>query len=181
MAPQAHELLRIIWTAAGWAPGLVLIITGLKLALKPRLQGWLGERAVASAVEGVAEDSLHDVVMPDARGGLTQIDHLLLTGEGIVVVETKSPSGRLSGPAEFPKGRPEGAVARRDLGVRLRAAQHRVPASWNRPWQQLKSYGATDSQARKAHTRQLRSRFGPDWRVALGYGLLAIGFAVLAF
>lgn len=52
---------------------------------------------VAYGVRGLVHDALHDVILPNGQGGLTQIDHLLLTAEGILVVETKSFTERIFG------------------------------------------------------------------------------------
>ena len=109
---SSDEMLRILWEQVWWVLPAALLITGARLALKSKMQGAIGEGAVAGTLRRAALDSLHDVIVPDGRGGLTQIDHLLLSRQGIVVVETKSFSGRIYGRARdkywtqrFKKGR----------------------------------------------------------------------------
>jgi hypothetical protein len=91
------DLLGIIWSSAGWVIPFFLIVSGIKLAAKARSQGWIGERLVANRLDRLGHSALHDIILPDGRGGLTQIDHLLLNGRGIWVLETKTFTGRLFG------------------------------------------------------------------------------------
>lgn len=90
-------LYGVIWSSAGWLLPFVLIGTGIKLAFKARTQGWLGELSVGSGLDRHAHAALHDVILPDGRGGLTQVDHVLLNDQGIWVVETKTFTGRIFG------------------------------------------------------------------------------------
>lgn len=94
---DTFELFGILWSSAGWVVPFMLIVTGLRLAFKARAQGWIGERLVAGRLEEHAHAALHDVILPDGRGGLTQVDHILLNDQGIWVVETKTLSGRIFG------------------------------------------------------------------------------------
>jgi hypothetical protein len=48
---------------------------------------------VARAVETVAIDRLHDVLFPDGMGGHIQLEHLLLTGSGLLVIDVKAYEG----------------------------------------------------------------------------------------
>ena len=48
---------------------------------------------VARAVETVAIDRLHDVLLPDGNGGQIQVEHLLLTGNGLLVIDVKEYEG----------------------------------------------------------------------------------------
>ena len=91
------KIYTIIWSSLGWVLPFVLIVSGIRLALKVRAQGWLGERVVGRRLAEHAHVSLHDVIVPDGRGELTQIDHVLLTDEGIWVIETKTFTGRIFG------------------------------------------------------------------------------------
>jgi hypothetical protein len=61
------------------------------------LRGTVGELQVAGVLDRIGMDALHDVVLPDGRGGLTQVDHLVLTAAGILVVETKNYGGMIFG------------------------------------------------------------------------------------
>ncbi len=62
--------------------------------LRPTLKGKMGEWQVAIALKGVGATALNDVILSDDRG-LTQIDHLVLTPAGIVILETKNYGGKL--------------------------------------------------------------------------------------
>lgn len=91
------DLFGVLWSSAGWIVPFMLVVTGFRLAFKARAQGWIGERLVASRLEEHAHAALHDVILPDGRGGLTQVDHVLLNDQGIWVVETKTFNGRIFG------------------------------------------------------------------------------------
>jgi hypothetical protein len=45
---------------------------------------------VARALEAVAIDRLQNVLVPDGMGGHIQVEHLLLTGQGLVVIDAKA-------------------------------------------------------------------------------------------
>ena len=55
---------------------------------------WLWRRnrgpEIARALEAVAIDRLQNVLVPDGMGGHIQVEHLLLTGQGLVVIDAKS-------------------------------------------------------------------------------------------
>jgi hypothetical protein len=61
------------------------------------LAGTIGEMRVAAVLDDIGIEALHDVYLPDGRDGhrWTQIDHLVLTNAGILVVETKNYGGRI--------------------------------------------------------------------------------------
>ena len=90
-------LFEAIWPSVRWVIPFLLIVNGVPLAFKARVQDWIGEKSVAKGIEDFVHGALHDVIIPDGRGGLTQIDHLLLTDSGVLVVETKSFTGRIFG------------------------------------------------------------------------------------
>lgn len=80
-------------------------LAGLGLALWRRaraIQGYGrdGERLVGVALERLFPAVVHDVILPTAHGGLTQIDHLALTPKGLLVVETKHYRGTILGQPE---------------------------------------------------------------------------------
>jgi hypothetical protein len=60
----------------------------------PKIKGVLGEWAVNRALlkKLSAEDYrvLHDLLLPDGKGGQTQIDHVVVSAFGIFVIETKN-------------------------------------------------------------------------------------------
>ena len=50
---------------------------------------------VEQALRAVAIDRLRDVLLPDGMGGQIQIEHLLLTGNGLVVIDVKAFEGTI--------------------------------------------------------------------------------------
>jgi hypothetical protein len=59
------------------------------------LLGWLlwrrrGGPEVKQALESVAIDRVQNVLVPDGMGGHIQVEHLLLTGQGLVVIDAKA-------------------------------------------------------------------------------------------
>ncbi|QIT54118.1 NERD domain-containing protein [Aquisalimonas sp. 2447] len=97
---DSSQLLEIFWRQAGWVVPAALLISGLKLAAAPKLKGLVGELAIRARLKGLATDELHDCILPDGRGGMTQVDHLYLTGKGVHVIETKNYGGRIFGTAK---------------------------------------------------------------------------------
>lgn len=73
--------------------GGLLDIAAFKL-LYPMAKGQIGEWRVRSVISGLGAAQIHDVILPDDRG-LAQIDHLVLTPAGIVVLETKNYAGKI--------------------------------------------------------------------------------------
>jgi hypothetical protein len=64
------------------------------------LLGWLLWRRnrgpeIPRALEAVAIDRLQNILVPDGMGGHIQVEHLLLTGEGLVVIDAKSFAGTI--------------------------------------------------------------------------------------
>lgn len=78
---------------------VLLVVLGppvLRLVLR-KTKGPRGEWKVAAAINSTGLEALHDVILPDGRGGLTQVDHLIKTPVGIAVIETKNYSGKIFG------------------------------------------------------------------------------------
>lgn len=59
--------------------------------------GRAGEIRVERLLSRLQAEALHDIVLTDGRGGLTQIDHLVLTDRALLVLETKEYSGTVLG------------------------------------------------------------------------------------
>jgi hypothetical protein len=62
--------------------------------------GWLwwrrrGGPGLSHALQTVAIDRLQDVLLPDGMGGQIQIEHLLLTGNGLIVIDVKAFEGTI--------------------------------------------------------------------------------------
>jgi hypothetical protein len=64
--------------------------------VKTGITGQKGEAAVARHLAHLGASALHDVILEDSRG-LTQIDHLILGLDAILVLETKTFSGVIAG------------------------------------------------------------------------------------
>ena len=82
--------------------GLALVFIVLVGVLRsPRFKGWRGERAVqrliAQRLNPLVYVDLHNVTLPMANGGSTQIDHLIFSPYGLFVLETKNYQGWIFG------------------------------------------------------------------------------------
>lgn len=80
-----------------WPLPVFLAFSALLTLATPWLRGKLGEARVRKRLARIWSEALHDVILPASRGGLTQVDHLVLTGAGLLVVETKNYRGRIFG------------------------------------------------------------------------------------
>ncbi|MEO8465763.1 MAG: nuclease-related domain-containing protein [Gammaproteobacteria bacterium] len=71
---------------------LVLVVVG---AVAWRF--WLrrGPLTMAQVLASVAIDRVQDVLLPDGMGGQIQIEHLLLTGNGLLVIDSKAFEGTI--------------------------------------------------------------------------------------
>ena len=70
---------------------LLIVFGGLLVWLVMRRRGRDG--GVKRALDLVAMDALHDVLVPDGMGGSIHVGHLLLTSRGILVVDVKPYEG----------------------------------------------------------------------------------------
>lgn len=93
--------------AAAGALVAILAVLGLYLRFKRR------GPEVARALEAVAIDRLHDVLVPDGMGGQIHAEHLLLTGAGIVVLEVKEYQGTIFGSDRMEEWTVIGSAGRR--------------------------------------------------------------------
>lgn len=80
-----------------WIVPLFVALTGVKLLVEPRLKGVAGERKVAKLLAEAGGIVRNDVLLPDGRGGLIQVDHLVLAPSGIWAIETKNYGGIILG------------------------------------------------------------------------------------
>jgi len=73
---------------------LSLLVAWLKRRFLPKFKGAAGEWAVNRALlKNLDPDEyqvLHDLLIPDGKGGMTQIDHVVVSAFGIFVIETKN-------------------------------------------------------------------------------------------
>lgn len=79
-----------------WILGVAAAALVALLVAAVRL-GWLRRRGppLRRALEAVAIDRLQNVLAPDGMGGQIQIEHLLLTGNGLVVLDVKEFEGTI--------------------------------------------------------------------------------------
>jgi len=94
----------------------------------------IGSARIRRALEARSPDVLHDFILPGAYGGLTKVDHALLTAGGILCIQTKHYSGIVFGGADEPQWtNVDGSRRRRFLNPliqnegRTRALQNVVP------------------------------------------------------
>jgi restriction system protein len=86
-----------------WLLGSILVALAIAAALlqSPRVKGAIGEWGVKYALNTRLNQKkyhcLHNVLIPDGRGGLTQIDHVVISSFGLFVIETKNYSGWIFG------------------------------------------------------------------------------------
>ncbi|WP_051625971.1 nuclease-related domain-containing protein [Kozakia baliensis] len=66
-------------------------------ALRAEMLGRRGEDEVRAAIEQSNLPALHDLMLPRGASHTAQIDHLVATRAGLLVVETKRLSGRIVG------------------------------------------------------------------------------------
>ncbi|TCT22813.1 nuclease-related domain-containing protein [Thiobaca trueperi] len=91
--------------AGSWLLPFLLMLPGLSLLqrrLSARQRGREGEAQVGRALERLFPAVAHDLILPNGRGDLTQIDHVALTPKGFLVVETKHYRGMITGQTEDP-------------------------------------------------------------------------------
>jgi hypothetical protein len=69
---------------------------------KAAIIGRKGEGAVARALESLGVTALHDVLLADLKG-LTQVDHVVRARDAIVVIETKTYGGHITGAVDRPE------------------------------------------------------------------------------
>ncbi|WP_409449713.1 nuclease-related domain-containing protein [Candidatus Igneacidithiobacillus taiwanensis] len=73
--------------------GLLLFKLALNIFYAPA-RGAVGEHRVRRIIDKAGAIALHDFYLTDDRG-ITQIDHAVLTSQGILLLETKNFSGKI--------------------------------------------------------------------------------------
>ena len=91
------QLVDTVFTMVSWLIPVLLLIGSFKLLFLSNLKGIEGERQVQKQLKKLDLEAMHDVILPDGKGGLTQIDHIVLLSDKILVIETKNYSGLLFG------------------------------------------------------------------------------------
>lgn len=94
----------------------------------------IGAMRIRRALEDRTSEALHDFILPGAYGGLTKIDHAILTAGGILCIQTKHYNGIVFGAEDEPQWtNVDGTVRRRFLNPliqnegRSRALRNVVP------------------------------------------------------
>ena len=95
---------------------------------------WLGTMRIRRVLRRRSPNVLHDFILPGAYGGLTKIDHAMLTAGGILCIQTKHYNGIVFGAEEEAQwSNVDGTVTRRFLNPliqnagRARALENVVP------------------------------------------------------
>jgi hypothetical protein len=81
-------------------PQYAIVAGSIALVVLVALVVWLLLRRkkgpeIKQALEAVAIARLQNVLVPDGMGGHIQVEHLLLTGQGLVVIDAKSFAGTI--------------------------------------------------------------------------------------
>ena len=95
----------------------------------------IGRRRIRRSLKQKSRDVLEDFILPGAYGGLTKIDHAILTSGGIICIQTKHYNGIVFGEPEDPQWTNVDGVQRRKFlnpmiqnEGRAKALQKVVPA-----------------------------------------------------
>ncbi len=123
----------IFFTLAG-ALLLTLIFRSTASHIVGLVTSWIGTLRIRRALRRRSPDVLHDFILPGAYGGLTKIDHAILTAGGILCIQTKHYNGIVfGGEDEAQWTNVDGTIRRRFLNPliqnegRTRALQKVVP------------------------------------------------------
>ena len=123
----------IFFTIAG-ALLLTLIFRSTASHIVGIVTSWIGAFRIRRALARRSPDVLHDFILPGAYGGLTKIDHAILTAGGILCIQTKHYNGIVfGGDEEAQWTNVDGTTRRRFLNPliqnegRTRALQKIVP------------------------------------------------------
>lgn len=92
-------LVEQVFTMVSWLIPVLLLIASFKLLFLSHLKGIEGERQVKNQLKKLGLEAIHDVILPVGNGNLTQIDHIVLLSDEILVIETKNYRGLLFGNA----------------------------------------------------------------------------------
>jgi hypothetical protein len=113
---------------------LTLIFRSTASHLVGLATSWIGAVRIRQALNKRSPDVLHDFILPGAYGGLTKIDHAILTAGGILCIQTKHYNGIVFGAEDDAQwNNVDGTIKRRFLNPliqntgRTRALQNVVP------------------------------------------------------
>ena len=104
-----------IFTIAG-ALLLTLVFRSTASHLMSIITRWIGAFRIRRALDRRSPDVLHDFILQGAYGGLTKIDHAILTAGGILCIQTKHYNGIVFGEEDEAQwSNVDGTVKRRFL------------------------------------------------------------------
>lgn len=95
--PVADALAPYVAYFWEWGVPVVIVLLAVPFLTGGNLRGKAGESRVTTILRRLTAEVRDDVLLPDGRGGLTQVDHMALTPAGIWAVETKDYSGLIFG------------------------------------------------------------------------------------
>jgi hypothetical protein len=84
------DLISQYGIAAAVGAGALLVVVAAWMLWRRR-----GGPEVARALEAVAIERLQNVLVPDGMGGHIHVEHLVLTGQGLLVIDAKSFAGTI--------------------------------------------------------------------------------------
>ena len=79
---------------------LTLIFRSTASHVVGRASSWIGAIRIRRVLDRRSPDVLHDCILPGAYGGLTKIDHAILTAGGILCIQAKHYNGIVFGGEE---------------------------------------------------------------------------------
>ena len=82
---------------------LTLVFRSTVSHLARVVTGKIGARRIHRVLSARSKDVLDDFLLPGAYGGLTRIDHAILTSGGILCIQTKHYNGIIFGDADEPQ------------------------------------------------------------------------------
>ena len=82
---------------------LTLVFRSTVSHLARVITGKIGARRIHRVLSARSKDVLDDFLLPGAYGGLTRIDHAILTSGGILCIQTKHYNGIIFGDADKPQ------------------------------------------------------------------------------
>jgi ABC-type multidrug transport system fused ATPase/permease subunit len=82
---------------------LTLVFRSTVSHLAQFVTGRIGARRIHRVLSARSKDVLDDFLLPGAYGGLTRIDHAILTSGGILCIQTKHYNGIIFGDADEPQ------------------------------------------------------------------------------
>jgi hypothetical protein len=88
------EFLPAELTAAWLLPAMVVILLAIWLFIRRRRSR---AHSLANVLDTIAFDRLQGLVIPKADEGEIQIDHLILTAQGLLIIEVKDVQGTVFG------------------------------------------------------------------------------------